>query len=380
MAGHSLDGMSNLAVIGAGVIGAALADRFVRSGARVTVIDSGRPGDGTTGTSFAWLNSYHKLPRPYHDLSVRGMREWARLGAEFEHPPWYRPTGNVRWAETDEQRAVLTERLDRLRDWGYPAQELTVRQLADLEPALRAPADAQIALFPGEGFVHGRQAAEALLARAGSAGARLVLGAGDVALEASDGQVRAVRLPDGTRVEADLYVCCTGWRTPGLLQPLGVPVDLVPGDAPGSTAPCLVVDTDGPAPVSRVVHTPAVNVRPGWAGGVVLESGDINELVDGRTPPDELDRLGRVLVRRGEQLLAGFSAPAVRRTVCVRPLPVDGHPIVGWLPQLRNVYLAVSHSGITLAPVLAELVDTDLRQGADELTPYRPARFAGAGH
>jgi glycine/D-amino acid oxidase-like deaminating enzyme len=372
--------MSNLAVIGAGVIGAALADRLARSGATVTVIDSGRPGDGTTGTSFAWLNSNHKLPRHYHDLSVRGMREWARLGAEFGHPAWYRPTGNVRWAETDEQRAVLTERLGRLRDWGYPAEELTVRQLADLEPALRAPAGAQIAFFPGEGFVHGRQAAEALLARAGSAGARLILDAGEVALEGSGAQVSAVRLPDGTRIEADVYVCCTGWRTPYLLEPLGVPVALVPGDAPGSTAPCLVVDTDGPAPVSRAVHTPAVHMRPGWTGGVVLESGEVNELVDRRTAPDTLDRLGRELVRRAERLLAGFHAAAVRRTLCVRPLPVDGHPIVGRLPEPGNLYLAVTHSGITLAPVLAELVDADLRQGAEELTPYRPARFAGAGH
>jgi glycine/D-amino acid oxidase-like deaminating enzyme len=282
----------------------------------------------------------------------------------------------VRWAETDEQRTVLTERLHRLREWGYPAEELTVRQLADLEPALRAPATAQIAYFPAEGFVHGKQAADALLARAGSAGAELMLDTGDVAIEASGGEVRAVRLPDGSRVQADVYVCCTGWRTIHLLQPLGVPVALVPGDAPGSTAPCLIVSTDGPAPVSRVIHTPAVNVRPGWGGGVVLESGEVNGLVDGRTPPADLDRLGRVLVQRAEHLLAGFSASGVRRELCVRPLPVDGHPVVGWLPELRNAYLAVSHSGITLAPVLAELVDADIRQGADELTPYRPTRFA----
>jgi glycine/D-amino acid oxidase-like deaminating enzyme len=181
-------------------------------------------------------------------------------------------------------------------------------------------------------------------------------------------------------VAADAYVCCTGWRTPHLLEPLGVPVPLVPGDAPGSTAPCLVVDTDGPAPVSRPVHTPAVHMRPGWTGGVVLESGEVNELVDRRTAPDELDRLGRDLVRRAERVLAGFHAPAVRPALCVRPLPVDGHPIVGRLPELGNAYLTVTHSGITLAPVLAELVDADLRQGADELAPYRPARFAGAGH
>jgi glycine/D-amino acid oxidase-like deaminating enzyme len=245
---------------------------------------------------------------------------------------------------------------------------------------MRPPATAQIAYFPAEGFVHGKQAVEALLERARSAGARLLPGTGDVTLDVSGGTVQAVRLPDGSRVHADVYVCCTGWRTPDLMRPHGVPVPLVPGDAPGSSAPCLVVSTDGPAPLRRVVHTPAVNVRPDWGGGVRLESGEVNELVDGRTAADELDRLGRVLLQRAEELLAGFSAAAVRRELCVRPLPVDGHPIVGWQPELRNAYLAVSHSGITLAPVLAELVAADiLQRDAADLAPYRPDRFAEAG-
>ena len=368
--------MRRVAVIGAGVIGAALADRLVRSGAAVTVIDAGRPGAGTSGTSFAWLNSNEKLPRHYHDLTVRGMRAWARLGEEFGGPGWYRPTGNLRWAVDERQRRVLAERVERLRRWDYPAEELTARQVADLEPALRTPADAFIAYFPAEGFVHGEQAVGALLTRARSAGADLMLGTGDVVLETGGGELRCVRLPDGRRVHADVYVCCTGWRTTQLVQPLGVHVPLVAGDAPGSAAPCLVVTTTGTTPVRRVVHTPTVNMRPAWDGGMRLESGEINDLVDLSTPPEEIDLLGRALLDRAERLLAGFTASAARRQLCVRPLPIDGHPVVGVLPELGNAYLAVSHSGITLAPVLAELIAADvLGRSPEELAPYRPTRF-----
>jgi glycine/D-amino acid oxidase-like deaminating enzyme len=371
--------MTHVVVIGAGIVGAALADRLVRSGATVTVIDSGRPGGGTSRTSFAWLNSNGKTPRHYHDLSVRGLREWARLGAEFRQPSWYRPSGNIRIAVTDEQRTALAERLGHLRDWDYPAEELTARQLADLEPALRPPADARMAHFPAEGFVHGEAAAGALLDRAGSGGARLILDAGDVALEASGAEVASVRLPGGSRVQGDVYVCSAGWRTPDLLKPLGVPVPLVPAGEPGSEAPCLMVRADGPSPISRVVHTSTiVNMRPGPAGGLVLESGEVNNLVDLSTAEADLDRLGGEVVQRARRLVPGFSPSAIRRDVCVRPLPVDGHPVVGWLPELRNAYLAVTHSGITLAPVLAELIDADIRQGADDLGPYRPGRFAGS--
>jgi glycine/D-amino acid oxidase-like deaminating enzyme len=353
--------VTSIAVIGCGVVGAALADRLTADGAAVTVIDAARPGSGTSGSSFAWLNSNAKLPRHYHDLSVRAMDAWARLAAGFGQPPWYAPTGNIIWTDAGD----LSERLERLREWDYPSQELTTRQLVDLEPSLRPPAAAQIAHFPGEGFVHGEQAVEALLARARSAGARLV--AGDAILEPN-----AVRLADGSRISADVYVCCAGWRTAQLLAPLGVDVPLVPPDAPGSTAPCLIVTTAGPAPVRRVVHTPGINLRPASGGGLRLEAGDINEFVDLHTPAEELHECGRQLLHRAGDVVAGFTPADPQYTVCVRPLPLDGHPIVGWLPGLPNVYLAVTHSGITLAPELARLIAADiLRNGSDELEPYR---------
>jgi glycine/D-amino acid oxidase-like deaminating enzyme len=351
----------SIAVIGAGIIGAAVADRLTAEGAAVTVVDAERPGSGTSGSSFAWLNSNEKLPRHYHDLSVRAMDAWARLAAGFGQPPWYAPTGNVIWADA----GGLSERLQRLREWDYPAEELTTRQLADLEPSLRPPVTAQIAYFPGEGFVHGEQAANALLARARSAGARLIKG--DVVLEPD-----AVRLPDGSRISADVYVCCAGWRTANLLQPLGVDVPLVPPDAPASTAPCLIVTTTGPAPVRRLVHTPAINLRPAWGGGLRLEAGEVNNLVDLHTPAEELDRHGRQLLQRAAEVVDGFTPTDPRSTLCVRPLPLDGHPLVGWLPELPNIYLAVTHSGITLAPELARLISADiLGNGSDELEPYR---------
>lgn len=348
-------------MVGAGIVGAALADRLAAAGAAVTVVDAGRPGSGTSGSSFSWLNSNGKLPRHYHDLSVRAMDAWARLAAEFGQPPWYVPSGNVIWSEPD----GLSERLQRLKEWDYPAEELTPRRLAELEPALRPPAGAQIAYFPDEGFVHGEQAVDALLARARSVGAQLVTG--EVVVEPD-----AVRLPDGERIEADVVVCCAGWRTAQLLKPLGVDVPLVPADAPGSTAPCLIVTTAGPAPVSRPVHTPQLNLRPAWGGGLRLETGDANERVDVRTPAAELDRLGAQLVHRASDLVDGFAAEDSRSRMCIRPLPLDGHPLVGWMPGLPDIYVAVTHSGITLAPELARLVAADiLGDGGDELEPYR---------
>jgi glycine/D-amino acid oxidase-like deaminating enzyme len=66
--------------------------------------------------------------------------------------------------------------------------------------------------------------------------------------------------------------------------------------------------------------------------------------------------------------------------VCVRPMPADGQSIVGWLPGADGLYVAVTHSGVTLGAHLARLVTAEVTTGvpAAELEPYRPARFAPA--
>ena len=61
--------------------------------------------------------------------------------------------------------------------------------------------------------------------------------------------------------------------------------------------------------------------------------------------------------------------------VCVRPMPADGQPIVGRLPGAQALYVAVTHSGVTLAAHLARLIAGDLTgTPAPELAPCRPAR------
>jgi hypothetical protein len=57
--------------------------------------------------------------------------------------------------------------------------------------------------------------------------------------------------------------------------------------------------------------------------------------------------------------------------VCVRPMPADGQSIVGWLPGAPGVYVAVTHSGVTLGAHLAALITSELLS-ADE--PGGPGR------
>jgi glycine/D-amino acid oxidase-like deaminating enzyme len=64
-----------------------------------------------------------------------------------------------------------------------------------------------------------------------------------------------------------------------------------------------------------------------------------------------------------------------RAVVGLRALTADHLPAVGWLSG--GTYVAVTHSGITLAPALGELVAAEVLRDADEplLEPFRPDRL-----
>ena len=100
--------------------------------------------------------------------------------------------------------------------------------------------------------------------------------------------------------------------------------------------------------------------------------------MDVHTAPEALDRHVAGLLTRARAVLPVLDGHATAGgRICVRPLPTDGKPIIGWLPALANAYLIVTHSGMTLGALLGRLATAELlgtRQPA--LDPYRPERFA----
>ena len=96
------------------------------------------------------------------------------------------------------------------------------------------------------------------------------------------------------------------------------------------------------------------------------------------TPETELRRRADDLLRRARRTVRGLDDARVAAfQVCVRPMPADDQPIVGRLPGAPGLYVAVTHSGVTLAAHLAALITVDLTTGTPPaaLTPYHPARF-----
>jgi len=67
----------------------------------------------------------------------------------------------------------------------------------------------------------------------------------------------------------------------------------------------------------------------------------------------------------------------VESRIGVRPMPGDGHTIAGRLPGLDNAWVIATHSGITLGPLLGQLIADEIGRGTPSalLAPFRPERF-----
>jgi glycine/D-amino acid oxidase-like deaminating enzyme len=242
---------------------------------------------------------------------------------------------------------------------------------------------AQVGWFPDEGYLLTGPLVSHQVRRAVQHRARLLTGQpGRVTgLDAGSGVVRTAT---GEVIRADAVVCCAGRWVPELAALAGAacPVPLVPWAAPGAEAPGLVVRAGPVTPPgpARVLHAPQVYLRPHEGGMVQLEARDA--AVDLHTPDAVLGLWADELLRRARRVVRGLDRAGVAGyRVCVRPMPADGQSIVGPLPGADRLYLAVTHSGVTLAAHLAGLITAELTGGAPaaELAPYRPGRFvAGA--
>ncbi|HSS65045.1 MAG TPA: FAD-dependent oxidoreductase, partial [Gammaproteobacteria bacterium] len=134
---------SSVAVIGAGIVGLAVADALSRAGAEVTVLDRGALAGGTTNNTFSWLNATSKTEdEAYHRLNAAGTAAWRALAREAgEEVIGLHRCGMIEWVDgaNEDARTDLERRARRLEAWGYPARSLNRLELEAMEPHLAFP-------------------------------------------------------------------------------------------------------------------------------------------------------------------------------------------------------------------------------------------------
>jgi glycine/D-amino acid oxidase-like deaminating enzyme len=371
-----------VAVLGAGLIGVSTAWRLAERGNQVVLVDAHYPGDGTSGTSFAWLNANNKQPRDYFELNLAGMAAHRRLRAEYPPAPWLHLNGHLQWAADNAQQEALSKKIERLRSWRYPVVDVSRAQAQQLEPDLVLDdAREAIAFFPDEGFVYPRVLVGNLLRLAVASGVVCRFAQEVIAFESSGNSLCTARLSGGEHVQADVFVLAAGRWTEQVARLAGARVPLVAAQRGSPTLGFLGFTWPLTASISRVVSTPDLNLRPDGGGRLVLQALDLDPQADLAAPPAMESPIRGELVRRLTRYVRGVdSAQLDALRIGVRPMPEDGLPAIGWTPEVQNLYVIVTHSGVTLAPLLGQLAADEVTSGRDapDLAAYRPGRLVGS--
>ena len=361
-------------VVGAGIVGGAIAFYLARAGADVTLIDAGEPGMGATSHSFAWINGFGKEPRHYSGLNRRSLDTWDRFARLLDADIGLRWGGQLTWAATDEDAEALSKNVARLQSWGYVARMIDEAEMMRLEPGLKPGPVKAAAISDNDGHVPGTLVAQTCARRVSEMGGRVISGSPVTGLDMQAGRVDSVLLSNDA-VECDAVVIAAGVGATKLAGMAGVHV-------PQEESPGVVVSTKPMPPILRNVAAlygppvgqegQEVHVRQGTDGVVLMGEGSQESLARDDSP----EHAAKILARASTYLPELKSATPVPVPVGYRPMPVDGLPVLGYTEAVPNMYIALMHSGITLGPLVGELATMEILDGArvDILEHYRPER------
>ena len=228
-------------MVGAGIVGAAIAYSLTKRGAAVTVIDKGRPGGGATSHSFAWINATAKHPGSYHNFNRRSLGMWERFAKDLDTDVGLRWGGQIEWAATVEGATELESRAAQLQAWGYPCQMLDAAQMAQLEPGL-TPGQVTAAIYCElDGMVEPAVAAEACIRAAAKHGASVKLETEITALTSNSSA--ATVTANGENIDADVVVLAGGVDNTQLAAMAGITI-------PQQDSPGVVIRTN---PIGRTL-------------------------------------------------------------------------------------------------------------------------------
>lgn len=372
-------------VVGAGLVGLAIAFELVERGKRVCVLDRGRVAGGTTSASFAWINATSKLDPDYHRLNaaaMEGHRQWAsRWGREItgHHQP-----GCLLWAEPETPLGLedLRRSFECLEGADYPCRWVERPELSVLEPHVAFGDCAEGFLAPSDGWLDAPRHARHLAGEIVEAGSDLRENMEVTGLIEGDSGFAGVETAQG-RVAGDMIVIAAGIET-GTIAARVLGVD--PSTAPLKMVPGLLVEIAASTWwLNHIVCFPDeadLNMRPLQSGRLLMGADDSDRMCGEDPDPGTKRAAVRHLIEGAHRYFTDLDVgDALRRSgsrIGVRPMPADGHSIVGLLPGCDNLFIAVTHSGITLAPVLGSLLADEI--AADKVSPllerFRPDRFA----
>jgi glycine/D-amino acid oxidase-like deaminating enzyme len=372
MTSSSLRDEFDIAVIGGGLVGSAVAWGLARCGQRVGVLDEGDVAFRASRGNFAlvWVQSKGLGLAPYSAWTMRSANAWSGFADMLEQQTginvaFERPGGfNLSLSEREwESRRDL---LQRIQD--QPGMQRFEFEMLDRERVKRAvprigPEVVGASYSRFDGHCNALRLFRALNAGMQQLGAtylpdhrveRIEHAAGEFRLSTRNGEVRAPKI-----------VLAAGIDSARLATMVGLKVPVRP-----QRGQLLVTER-----TERFLNYPMQTVRQTDEGTVMI--GDSQEEVG--ADPSATREVTAVLAHRAIRIfpqLAGLNV--VRSWACLRVMTKDGFPIYDQSATWPGAFNASCHSGVTLAAAHALFLAPQIAAGQlapQEFAPFSARRF-----
>jgi glycine/D-amino acid oxidase-like deaminating enzyme len=366
----------DVAIAGAGIVGAACAAECAAAGLKVVVVDPGPVGGGATAAGMGHIVAMDDSPAQLA-LTRYSRALWRELSSELPPEVEFAETGTIWVAADAEEMAEVESKRAIAASAGIDATILGPRDVREAEPNLRTGLAGGL-LVPGDAVLYPPCAARWLIGQARARGAVMRAGAAAAAL-GEDG----IRLRDGTLLSAGIVVNATGAWAPELTP--GIEVRKRKGHlAITDRYPCFVHHQLVELGYLKSAHATiadsvAFNVQPRATGQVLIGSSRQFGVEDPAVDPGMLGRM----LRRAREYMPGLAElTAIRAWTGFRAATPDKLPLIGPCPDRPRLYLATGHEGlgITTSLATAKLIADHLlgRSPAIPMEPYLPGRCCHA--
>lgn len=378
----------DVAIIGAGIVGAACAAELARHGLQVEVLDAAGIGGGATGAGMGHLVVMDDSPAEFA-LSRWSVALWHKLAPQLGAAQAFKTCGTLMIAANAQELNGARARLDTLRAGGVACEMLDARQLQSCEPALRAGLPGALRI-PGDAIVYAPAVAAWLLGQTGGPPASLHQASGKIRLRLGSKVVALagnhLTLADGSVLQAGAILVASGMQAVELVP--GLPLvakkghllitDRYPGTIHHQLLELGYIQSAHQASGASV----AFNAQPRPSGQILIGSSRQFDSADTAIEPPIL---ARMLRRAADYLPALPALQAIRAWTGLRAATPDGLPLIGPAPghtARAPHWVAAGHEGlgVTTSLATARLIAAQMLNLAPEIPPgpYLPDRFAPA--
>ena len=219
--------MSKVVIIGAGIVGCALADELTERGwTDVTVLEQGPLWAAGGSTSHApglvFQTNGSKTLANFATYTVEKL-----MSLDLDGEPCFLQVGSIEVATTPERMSELHRRAGLATSWGIPAEIITAEAAAKLHPVLDKDSILGALHVPTDGLAKALRADEAMGKRAIARGAKFLERHEVIDVKQANGKVTGVITNQG-EFAADVVIACAGIWGPKVGDMIGMPTALQP--------------------------------------------------------------------------------------------------------------------------------------------------------